>query len=485
MIDSSYTLLLVDDDEDDYFLAQDYLEEMGEKYNLEWVSRYDEALPKLANNEHDLYLVDFRLGRKTGLELLEAAISQGCTKPIIMLTGKGDQEIDLKSMKAGAVDYLVKGEINAHTLERAIRYALENSENKQTILEQQERYQMLFSRSIDPIFLADENLKLLEANSSFSRLTGVQEDHLDSTPLKSIFVKDEEYDNFLKELNEKKAVNNFPVSIKKLDGSEAPCTISMAELNYRKQSMTGYQGLIHDISELRKAEADIRLAEKLSLTGKMARMIAHEVRNPLTNINLSLEQLKEDLDEAGIEDLTIYTDIIRRNSHRINDLITELLKSAKPSELDLQPHDPNELVKSTLEFSDDRLKLLEVDVVANFEECKGKVKFDMEKMKIALINIVTNAIEAMEGMESPQLKVNTFNSEDAFNICIADNGHGMKKEEVEKLFDPFYTGKNSGMGLGMTSTQNIVQSHHAQINVESDPGNGTAFTISLPFSGKI
>ena len=265
MIDSSYTLLLVDDDEDDYFLAQDYLEEMGKKYKLEWVSRYDEALPKLASNNHDLFLVDYRLGNKTGLELLQEAIDQGCTKPIIMLTGKGDQEIDLKSMKAGAVDYLVKGEINAHTLERAIRYALENSENKQTILEQQERYQMLFSRSIDPIFLADENLKLLEANSSFSRLTGIDEESLDSKNLKEIFTNAEEYQKFLNELIEKKSVNNFPVTIKKLDGSEAPCTISMAELNYRNQGMTGFQGLIHDISELRKAEADIRLAEKLSL----------------------------------------------------------------------------------------------------------------------------------------------------------------------------------------------------------------------------
>jgi PAS domain S-box-containing protein len=480
MIDSSYTLLLVDDDEDDYFLAQDYLSEMSGKYQLEWVSTYDEALPKLVSNKFDLYLVDFRLGKKTGLNLLEEAISGGCTKPIIMLTGKGDQEIDLKSMRAGAVDYLVKGEINAHTLEQAVRYALENSENRHTILEQQERYQMLFSHSIDPIFLADQNLQLLEANSSFARLTGVADDKLDGNSLRDIFANEEEYQDFVKLLSERKAVNNFPVSIIKTDGTEAPCTISMAELNYRKQSISGYQGLIHDISELRKAEADIRLAEKLSLTGKMARMIAHEVRNPLTNINLSLEQLKEELEEKHEDDLVMYTDIIKRNSHRINDLITELLKSAKPSELDLQPLDPNELVESTLEFCDDRLKLLEVEVVKDLNKPEGQVRFDMEKMRIALINIVTNAIEAMEGVDTPQLKVETFNGESSFCIAISDNGHGMKKEEVEKLFDPFYTGKNSGMGLGMTSTQNIVQSHHAKIDVNSTPGQGTRFIISLP-----
>lgn len=481
-MNSSYSLLLVDDDEDDFFLAQDYLSEMGRDYKLDWISKYDQALPKLAENNYDLYLVDYRLGNKTGLELLEKAIEEGCTKPIIMLTGKGDQETDFKSMRAGAVDYLVKGEINASTLERAIRYALENSENQQTIKAQQERYQMLFSQSIDPIFLADHDLCLVEANSSFSQLTGFTEDTLSEGCLADIFSNQEEYHDFVKALKKDKSVISFPASIKKEDGSDATCTISMAELYSRRENASGYQGLIHDVSKLRKAEANIRLAEKLSLTGKMARMIAHEVRNPLTNINLSLEQLKEDLVEKEENDLIMYTDIIRRNSHRINDLITELLKSAKPSELDLQPLNPNELVNSTLEFCSDRLNLREIEVIKNLEPAQFSVRFDMEKMRIGLINIVTNAIEAIEDNKNPQLKVSTYNNEDFFCISIADNGPGMKKEEVEKLFDPFYTGKKSGMGLGMTTTQNIIQSHNAKIDVKSQPGEGAAFTISLPFA---
>lgn len=119
-------ILLVDDDEDDYLITQDLLEDMGSsRYELEWVSSYEAALDKIARNNHDVYLIDFRLGRHSGLELLRWAVAEGVSAPLILLTGQGDHRVDLEAMEAGAADYLVKGEINAHLLERAIRYAVE------------------------------------------------------------------------------------------------------------------------------------------------------------------------------------------------------------------------------------------------------------------------------------------------------------------------------------------------------------------------
>lgn len=119
-------ILLVDDDEDDYLITQDLLADIGDnRYALDWVATYEAALDRIAQNVHDIYLVDFRLGKFSGLELLRWAVANGCKAPVILLTGQGDHQVDLEAMEAGAADYLVKGQINPQILERSIRYAVE------------------------------------------------------------------------------------------------------------------------------------------------------------------------------------------------------------------------------------------------------------------------------------------------------------------------------------------------------------------------
>lgn len=128
-------VLLVDDDEDDYIVARDFLNEAELlDFQLTWADSYDDGLAEIGKNCHDVYLFDFRLGKENGLELMQAAIGMGCTKPIILLTGVGDREIDQKAMTLGASDYLVKGKfLSATLLERSILHAIERktSENRQ------------------------------------------------------------------------------------------------------------------------------------------------------------------------------------------------------------------------------------------------------------------------------------------------------------------------------------------------------------------
>jgi signal transduction histidine kinase len=119
-------VLLVDDDEDDYFLTRELLAEIpGASFRLDWVADFDAALAEFDRCAHDVFLVDYRLGRRDGLELLRAAVAKGCPAPVIVLTGQGERAVDLEAMRAGAADYLVKDRLDAPTLERAIRYALQ------------------------------------------------------------------------------------------------------------------------------------------------------------------------------------------------------------------------------------------------------------------------------------------------------------------------------------------------------------------------
>ena len=133
---SPVRVLLVDDDHDDYVILRDlFLEIEVGKFRLEWVETYDAALERMVHGEHDVCLVDYLLGERNGLELLKEASKNGCDAPIILLTGKGAREVDMAAMKAGASDYLDKGEIGPSLLERSIRYAIE----RKRTLEERER----------------------------------------------------------------------------------------------------------------------------------------------------------------------------------------------------------------------------------------------------------------------------------------------------------------------------------------------------------
>src|SRR5437879_5772255 len=116
-------VLLVDDDEDDFVICRDMLSEIGgSRFQLDWVQTYDSALQAIERKQHDVYLLDYRFGEYTGLDVLHEATRQGCRAPMILLTGRGDDETDIAAMQAGAADYLIKGQIDGSLLERAIRY---------------------------------------------------------------------------------------------------------------------------------------------------------------------------------------------------------------------------------------------------------------------------------------------------------------------------------------------------------------------------
>ena len=129
MSNSISRLLLVEDDEDDYILARDYIEQLSTlEFEIDWVTNQHDALAKMAENRHDICLLDYQLGAENGLTVLKRAIAAGFTSPIIMLTGQADEEVDMAALDAGAVDYIIKSELSSSRFARAIRYALARRE---------------------------------------------------------------------------------------------------------------------------------------------------------------------------------------------------------------------------------------------------------------------------------------------------------------------------------------------------------------------
>ncbi len=234
---------------------------------------------------------------------------------------------------------------------------------------------------------------------------------------------------------------------------------------------------ISDISKRKNALKELVDAEKLAVTGRVSRTIAHEVRNPLTNIDLSLQQLKDEMKENA-EAAGPYFDIIARNSQRINQLITELLNSSKPTEIEVTECNINTLLDDTLHLAIDRIHLKKINLVKKYAKELLPVMLDAEKIKLALLNLIINAVEAMEE-EKGVLTIRTRNAAHRCIIEIEDNGSGISKENLDNLFVPFFSKKSKGMGLGLTAAQNIIITHKGTIDVESTVGKGTKFTVTF------
>jgi len=249
------------------------------------------------------------------------------------------------------------------------------------------------------------------------------------------------------------------------------------------------QQLKEQIGELDQANKELirmRSIEKFAATGRIARTIAHEVRNPLTNINLAVEQLQSELNGRDgrakvVDSADLMLEMIARNSARINLLITDLLNSTKFTELVYQRVSVNQLLDETLELAKDRITLKNITVTKSYMDGICDIAVDLERMKIAFLNIIVNAIEAMEP-GSGILQLKTFTRDDKCIISITDNGLGLDEESLSKVFEPYFTSKTRGTGLGLTNTQNIILNHNGHISLESKKGLGTTFTIHLDFA---
>ena len=254
---------------------------------------------------------------------------------------------------------------------------------------------------------------------------------------------------------------------------------SQAKKMATKQAETYHDQLEKRVIELAKANQELlelRSLERFTSTGRIARVIAHEIRNPLTNIDLSAGHLEND--KLGADDKKAFLDIIARNSRRINELINELLSATKFSDLQYEEIRVNDLLDETLNEAIDRAQLGHVHINKNYSSENIWLNVDRSRMEIALLNIIVNAMEAMTG-ENSLLVLETGEKNGQCIITIRDNGKGMDGETLAKVFDPYFTSKTNGNGLGMTNTQNIILNHKGKIEVVSEEGKGTAFIITL------
>ncbi|MCB9169426.1 MAG: PAS domain-containing protein [Flavobacteriales bacterium] len=233
-----------------------------------------------------------------------------------------------------------------------------------------------------------------------------------------------------------------------------------------------------DMTERRELEARATRDQRLAGIGRFARVLAHEVRNPLTNIHLALDQLGEDLSPEARDRAEVYMSILRRNAERIDQHVTQLLQSSRPLTITLEPGDVRPVLDEVIAQVRDRCRLLSMKWTLAIEDDLPPVAMDVHTLTIALVNLCVNAIEAMEE-ERGELLLAARRSGEGVVVEVTDNGHGMSEDQLDRIFQPFFSGRSDGMGLGLAESRNILDAHGASVSVKSRSGEGTTFLIGL------
>ncbi|HET6769152.1 MAG TPA: PAS domain S-box protein, partial [Chitinophagaceae bacterium] len=416
-------IAIIEDDEDDFLIIKDYISDIeGKSFIVDWFQDYQAAIDAIKNKEYHLYFVDYFLGHKTGLDLLDAAAELNCDRPIVLLTGLGNKAIDIKAMERGATDYLVKTDLSTEKLERCIRYSLERSNFLKELKTREAKYRNLFENSKDAVFITDNDLNFCEVNDAAVQLLGYSEAELVGRNLRE-FIAEQRLNGKLKKLSDGRDIEDNEIKIINNSNETRECLLSLASHRQADDETFVVHGIIHDITKIRKAEMANLQAEKLAANERLIRMLAHEIRNPLNNIILSIDQLipleRDETEKSFME-------IIQRNSLRINNIITELLNLAKPSELTLVEQSLQEILDESLTRTNDRIKLQNIHVKKIYPPGAILIQADKDKLAIAFTNIIINAIESMQA--NGLLTISISISDDGYEVCIQDNGKGIAKD---------------------------------------------------------
>ncbi|MEJ7768176.1 MAG: ATP-binding protein [Chitinophagaceae bacterium] len=476
-LENTTRILIIDDDKDDFIITGDYINEIDTaSFHIDWCYSYPDAIKHMKESKYDLYFVDYRLGAKTGLDLIKDARENDIQEPIVLLTGKGNPAVDREAMQAGAADYLIKTELCTEKLERCIRYAMERAATLKALKANERKYRSIFERSKDAVFLANETLQFIDVNAATLDLFEYTLPDMKELSLFDLMEHEEDIHLLSEQIKVQGEVDDMEIELVTKEKEKKYCILSISGETANLNGYAFYHGIIHDITHIKKAEKITLQVEKLAAAGRLVRTLAHEVRNPLNNINLSVDQLQHETQEETQN--KIYLDIIQRNSKRIGGLITELLDSSRPAEMFMERRTLQEIMDESIAAALDRIILQKVKLQVRYSENPAFISGDKEKLKIAFLNIIINAVEAMQGKEE-QLDIIIETQPLNHIVKINDKGCGITEENLSRLFEPYFTSKRNGLGLGLAATLNILQSHKANIEVNSTLNIGTSFIITF------
>lgn len=362
----------------------------------------------------------------------------------------------------------------------------------EALRESEAKFSTLFQESRDAIYITTKEGRFAEINNSALDLFGYSREEMLKLNAEQLYAHPRDRDTFQQIIKKDGSIKNFGVKLQKKDGTEIDCLLTSTLRTDREGTVLGYHGIIHDVTERKKLEQQLHQAQKMESIGQLAGGIAHDFNNILTVIigYANLLQMGMDRDDRSKDKVTQ----ILNAAQRAANLTQALLTFSRKQIISPKPANLNEIIKilGKLLF---RLIGEDIDLSTQLAEQDLIVMADSTQIDQVLMNLVTNARDAMPDGGRLTIRTDLVNFDDEFMtaygygrpgayalISVEDTGQGMDSKTRERIFEPFFTTKEAGKGtgLGLAMVYGIVKQHEGYINVYSEPGKGTIFKVYLP-----
>ena len=365
----------------------------------------------------------------------------------------------------------------------------------EALRESELRYHTLFESSRDAIYISTRDGKFIDVNQTALDLFGYTKKEMVGLDVRKIYVNPEDRVRFQQKIEDRGFVRDYGAKFCKKNGTEMDCLLSSTVWRANDGSISGYQGIIRDMTKAKRLEAQLLRARKMEAVGTLAGGIAHDFNNLLMGIqghtSLMLLHL-DDPDHPHFERLKGIEDIVQKGSN----LTKQLLGFARGGRYEVKPTDLNELIKQSSEMFAQTQK--NITIIRNYQKDIWQVEVDQGQIEQVLLNIYLNARQAMPDggyiyIETRNVALDKIYSK-AFGvktgnyvwISVSDTGIGIDDTTRQRIFEPFFTTKemSRGTGLGLASAYGIIKNHGGIINVYSKKGKGATLNIYLPASEK-
>jgi len=501
----------------------------GGRFVLQRVETVATGVEAVARNGVDLVLCDLSLPDCGGLDTFVRIHEHAPRVPIIVLSGTSDEDVAVNAVGLGAQDYLVKQQIEPDLLVRSIRYALERKRIELSLQDERDLIQTLLDNVPARIYFKDEQSQFQRVNRGWLRLFALSDSSevLGKTDF-DFFT--EEHAGQAREDEKRVMRTGEPILnlVEKETYRDRPHTWALTSKFPRRDKagqIIGTFGISSDITPLKQAEEkltqanaelretyeqlkaaqlDLIQAEKLQSIGRLAASVFHEVKNPLATLQMCVDYISNMLDLSDPRLREVLRDM-NDAVGRADQIITTGLDFSGNHNLQKKKEDLHQVIERAIRLLAHELGKHPITLIKEFEGGIPPVLVDAAKLVQVLVNVMTNAIHAMDGEDGESVlcvqtrlrRIRTGDiprdegsrqatqlraGEDAVAIELLDTGAGIPADKLDKVFDPFFTTKptGKGTGLGLTVTKKIIEMHSGHIQIENRKPKGTRVVITLP-----
>jgi len=394
---------------------------------------------------------------------------------------------ELENAEAIAIEELQSTVEQLQAVEEELRQQHDELvETRRQVETERARYTALFDLAPDGYLVTNAAGVIQEANRAAVALLAVSQEVLVGKPLLLWIAKEDRlaFHTQLSRLTQEQQVHDWELWLQRQQGSTFPASITVGVRQHPQEQQPVLYWLLRDLTERKRVEETLRRTESLALLGKLAAGVSHEIRNPLGAIVLHMDLLEEELQDLLSEwpaQIAEPLADVRTQLTRLDDLVQDYLSLARLASLQREPADIGTFVDDVLKEVAPQVAKCGITLRREGPTSLGQVALHANTFRRVLLNLVQNALDAMP--QGGTLTLRGWQTASHVHLDICDTGAGIPAEQLAQIFEPLYTTKPAGTGLGLYMAREIVAAHDGEIRVTSQVSSGTTFTVTLPLVG--